>query len=181
MSKKVQHDSATPAHGQQVICAVPFIHRTVNGVHEIFLAKRADTKAFLPGIYEMPGGHIDFGEDIVEGLRREVKEELGVDVTVGDSFACFTYVNEVKGSHSIQIGFFARFVGASTDIHLDPDDHTDAGWFSRKKLLDNVKTMRPNKSQKAVSLTQHDQGRDGELNMVLKGFDILEGKPLNLG
>lgn len=53
-------------------------------------------KKFLPGKYEIPGGRIDYGEDIEIGLIREIKEELGVDVILGDSFAVFTYTNDIK-------------------------------------------------------------------------------------
>ncbi len=65
---KVFHDSETPAKGQQVITACAFIHRKVDGVEKVFLPKRADTKKFLPGKYEIPDGHIDYGEDIQIGL-----------------------------------------------------------------------------------------------------------------
>ena len=75
---KVSHDSATPAHGQQVITACAFIHRSIDGVEKVFLPKRADTKKFLPGKYEIPGGHIDYGEDIEEGLKREIQESASV-------------------------------------------------------------------------------------------------------
>ena len=61
---KISHDSETPAHGQQVISACAFIHHNFDGVEKVFLPKRANTKKFLPGIYELPGGHLDFGEDI---------------------------------------------------------------------------------------------------------------------
>ena len=71
---KISHDSETPAVNQQVITACAFIHHNFDGVEKLFWPKRADTKKFLPGVYELPGGHIDFGEDIVEGLRREIKE-----------------------------------------------------------------------------------------------------------
>ena len=62
------------------------------------MPKRAATKRFLPDIFEIPGGHIDYKEDIVAGLKREITEELGMTVSVGDPFAAFTYLNEVKGS-----------------------------------------------------------------------------------
>lgn len=174
---KTQHDSATPAHGEQVISAVVFAHRQVNGEHQIFLAKRADTKAFLPGVYEMPGGHIDFGEDIVDGLKREIKEELKVDVSIGDSFACFTYENKVKGSHSIQVGFFAQFVDPIENIRIDPEDHSTVGWFTRKE----IDAAKDQVISPPYNGGIHYEDEDPEWIMIMKGFDILEGKPLDLG
>ena len=105
----ISHDSETPAQGQQVITACAFLHHSFDGSMKVFLPKRADTKKFLPGIYELPGGHIDFGEDFIAGLKREVQEEFGLKCSVGDPCAAFTYTNEVKGSHSIEVIFFAQF------------------------------------------------------------------------
>ena len=34
----------------------------------------------LSGKWELPGGGLDFGEDIYEGLKREIEEEMGVNV-----------------------------------------------------------------------------------------------------
>lgn len=106
---KPSHDSETPAHGKQVITACAFIHAKIGGVDKVFLPKRADTKKFIPGVYELPGGHIDFGEDIREGLKREILEEFNMTVTLGDVFETFTYRNKVKGGHSIEVIFFATF------------------------------------------------------------------------
>src|SRR5579871_290535 len=97
---KVSHDSETPAHDQQVITATAFIHQVFDGIEKVLLPQRAHTKKFFPGVYELPGGHMDFGEDTVEGLKREVREELGVEISVGDPFHVFMYMNDVKGSHS---------------------------------------------------------------------------------
>src|SRR5215469_8733586 len=121
---KLVHDSATPAQGQQVFTGCAFIHRKIDGVEKVFLPKRADTKKFLPGKYEIPGGHIDFGEDIELGLKREIKEELGIDVILGDPFAVFTYSNDIKGSHSIEVVYFAQILGNPEAIRIDPDDHS---------------------------------------------------------
>src|SRR5262249_16161268 len=107
--KKTSHDSQTPALGQQVVTACAFIQHNFNGTEKLFWPKRAVTKKFLPDVYELPGGHIDFGEDIVAGLKREIREEFGMEVSVGDAFAAFSYLNEVKGSHSAEIVYFAEF------------------------------------------------------------------------
>lgn len=156
---KVSHDSETPAQGQQVITACAFIHKEVDGIEKVFLPKRADTKKFLPGKYEIPGGHIDYGEDIEAGLKREIREELGVDVALGDPFAIFTYTNEVKGSHSIEVVYFAQVIGNPDAITIDPDDHSSFGWFTEDE---------------AIRLNDDDE--DEEVAVLKKGFALLKGE-----
>ncbi len=68
---KISHDSETPKHGEQVITACAFIHHLFDGIEKVFLPRRAETKKFLPGVLELPGGHIDFGEDIMGLLPNE--------------------------------------------------------------------------------------------------------------
>lgn len=130
----ISHDSEIPAHGQQVITACAFIHQIIDGEEKVFLPKRAETKKFLPGVYELPGGHIDFGEDIVSGLKREINEEFGMDIEVGDPFFVFTYANDIKGSHSIEVVYFAQFITDTDRISLNPEDHSTYGWFGENEL-----------------------------------------------
>lgn len=161
MDSKISHDSEVPAHGQQVITACALIHQEFNSVQKIFLPKRADTKKFLPSVYEIPGGHIDFGESIVDGLKREIKEEFGADIVVGDPFASFTYTNEVKGSHSVEVIYFAKFTSPIEDITLHPDDHSEYGWFAEDEL-DKVTTA-------------NKRGDDPEILALKKAFELLRG------
>lgn len=50
------------------------------------LAGRRSAPESLAGQWEFPGGKLEPGENPVAGLRRELQEELGVEVTVGDEF-----------------------------------------------------------------------------------------------
>jgi 8-oxo-dGTP diphosphatase len=164
---KVAHDSETLAQGQQVITACAFILHNFDGVEKVFLPKRADTKKFLPGIFEIPGGHIDYGEDIVEGLKREIKEEFDMTITVGDPFAAFTYENPIKGSHSIEVIYFAKFIDQLDQIKLDPEDHSEYKWISENEL-DQVVA-----DSKAAD--------DPEFKALQKGFKLRTSSSPNFG
>lgn len=173
---KVVHDSETPVHGQQVITVVGFIHKRVDGQPKVFLAKRAATKRFLPGLYEMPGGHVDYGEDIVAALAREVHEEFKVSIKVGDPFACFTYENAIKQSHSIEVAYFAVLEDREENISINPEDHSEYGWFSEEEIH---ATVIPNRKAANIQASiQSDTSEDFEVRTILKGFSILNGEPL---
>lgn len=159
MSKAI-HDSETPAKGQQVITACAFIHAKIDGIDKVFLPKRASTKKFLPDVYELPGGHIDFGEDMVTGLKREIKEEFDMNISVGEPFAAFTYMNEIKGSHSIEVIFFAQFINPIEKIKINPEDHSTFGWFGKEEVNDIINKER--------------SPGDPEIQAILKGFSRLK-------
>lgn len=165
MEHKISHDSETLAQGQQVITACAFIHHTFDGVEKVFMPKRAETKKFMPGIYELPGGHIDFGEDPVDGLKREVMEELHMRVRIGDPFFVFTYTNDVKGSHSIEVIYFAEFEDPIENIQIHPSDHSEFKWFSEDEIEQAVSPGKP------IS--------DPEIIAMKKGFAMLRGEKLS--
>ena len=126
-------DSASLAEGKQVITACAVINRKTKTGYEIMVARRALTKKFLPGKYELPGGHVDFGETLIDGLKRELAEELGISITVGDIVGAFTYVNEVKRSHSLEIIYLAQLDGRSEPV-LNPEDHSEILWVDESTI-----------------------------------------------
>lgn len=78
---------------------------------------------------------------------------------VGDPFFVFTYTNSIKGSHSIEVIYFARFVGSIESIKLNPEDHAEYGWFAETEL---EQAYTENKPADAIEFTA-----------VRKGFAIL--------
>lgn len=132
MSGSLYGDSASPVV-QRVIVAGAFMHEYA-GVRKILLVRRAKTKQFLPGAYELPGGHVAFGEDIVSGLKRNIAEKLHVHITVGDPFAVFSYVNTARMAHSVKVVYFTRLLGQPESIALDSQDYSSCRWLALDEL-----------------------------------------------
>ena len=127
---KISHDSETLATGQQVITACAFIHQTFDSIEKVFLPKRAATKKFLPGVFELPGGHIDYAEDIVVGLKREV-----IEVMMNHGIYKFILIGEnVLNFHTSDDSYYEEWF----------EDVNDAdGWIAlmnfRSHVLDDMK------------------------------------------
>ena len=64
--------------------------------NEYLAEKRKLTKKILPGKTVIPGGRIEPGETPEQALHREVKEELGINITKYD-YIC-TLLNKVTGT-----------------------------------------------------------------------------------
>lgn len=51
-----------------------------NSVGEILTMRRSKTAPSRPLHWDFPGGVLEFGEDLIKGIAREVKEEAGLKV-----------------------------------------------------------------------------------------------------
>lgn len=79
--------------------------------------------------YTLPGGHIEVGETMEEALKREVKEEVGLDVEVVEFLTMqeAIFAKEFyKRKHYIFFDFLCR-VGAQ-QVKLDQDELQDYIW-----------------------------------------------------
>ncbi|MCG2691002.1 NUDIX hydrolase [Candidatus Parcubacteria bacterium] len=56
------------------------------------------------GVRDIPGGHIKFGETIIEALKRELREELNYDLKIQPKLLyAWTYISSDKKAHRVYI------------------------------------------------------------------------------
>lgn len=117
-------------------------HLTVLGVvarpdGEFLITKRVMTKAWAPGWWEVSGGAAQAGESSWEAVRREVREETGLDVSKADGGYLFTYrrINpDERDNYFVDVYRFVMDV-KDEDLHLQ-EEETDGYRFA---TLDEIK------------------------------------------
>lgn len=75
---------------------------------KILITQRKPTQS-NPLFWEFVGGTIEYGEDPRDCLKREVKEELDIEVKVGKIFEVSSTINHLN-FHIILLGFYCEFV-----------------------------------------------------------------------
>lgn len=88
----------------------------------------ARASRFPQAMYSVLAGFVEPGESLEECVRREVKEEVGVEVTNIRYFGSQPW----PFPHSLMIGFTAQYAGG--EITMDGKEIVDAGWFQADNL-----------------------------------------------
>ena len=88
------------------------------------------TKRNVPpfqGEWVMPGGKIDLGEPIVAALKREVWEEVGLEVEVGSLIDVFEHVTPGEDNYHFIIIYY-RCTPLYCDVNHNKDEVAEARW-----------------------------------------------------
>jgi len=83
----------------------------------------ARSHGFPAGLYSVLAGFVEPGESIEEAVKREVREEVGVEVQNLRYFGSQPW----PFPNSLMIGFTAEYAGG--ELRIDPDEIEDAGWY----------------------------------------------------
>ena len=86
------------------------------------------------GMWEFPGGKIEPDESSEDALKREIQEELGIDITI-DKFLCTTEYDYP----SFHLTMYCYLCGIETG-EIELREHKSARWLT-EELLDSVEWL----------------------------------------
>lgn len=85
------------------------------------------------GAWGLPGGKIDFGEAAKDTARREIAEELGIDIEILGLACIAETIDGGDGRHWVAPVYDARIVSGEPEIQ-EPEKHGGWGWFALDAL-----------------------------------------------
>jgi 8-oxo-dGTP diphosphatase len=95
---------------------------------EKFLIAKRKAGGVVGGKWEFPGGKVEHGETPEEGLKRELKEELNIDVNVGEFFD--EHIHHYR-TGSLKISAYSVH---HVDGEFDLAEHDEIRWITASEM-----------------------------------------------
>lgn len=100
----------------------------VNDDGYIFLARRGPNAKNERGLWEFPGGSVEFGETLAQALQREMLEEYGIEIIVGELVDVVDHILPQEKQHWVSPTYICKIKSGVPKIQ-EPKKCVDIQWF----------------------------------------------------
>lgn len=107
----------------------------VNSHNELLLQQR--NKEPEKGYWSIPGGKVEMFETLEEAIKRETKEETGVDIEVIVELGICNHIIRNENSHWVSPSYLCKIIKGEPKI-MEPIKHTDMKWFPIDNMPENI-------------------------------------------
>lgn len=105
-----------------------------NSKGKLFLTLRGKKAKNERGKWEIPGGSVEFGETLETALKREIKEEHGIDIKVIELLDVCSHIIPDEHQHWVSPTYICKIIQGEPVI-LEPEKCDAIDWFIREEAL----------------------------------------------
>ncbi len=124
MAEAPSDQNPRPVAPRRVVVAAVIVQ------HGAVLVAQRDPASRFPGLWEFPGGKVEPGETQEAALRREIREELGVDISVRSEPPISTVKWDYDHARVLLVALRADIVSGTPR----PLDHAAIRWIAAEDL-----------------------------------------------
>ena len=99
----------------------------------VLLVHRSPNRRAYPGVWDLPGGHIETGETELAALTREMHEELGVQIATGSAIH-LCRLDAGRGGEFVRLSAWLVGEWEGTPTNVAPEEHDEIRWFRPEEL-----------------------------------------------
>lgn len=104
---------------------------------EIFMARRGKKVTNEAGLWEFPGGKLEFGEKLRDAVVREIKEEFDIDIEVIELLDAVDHILPDEHQHWVSPSFICRLKSGEPRI-VEPDKCDEICWFKVEDIPKDI-------------------------------------------
>jgi len=104
---------------------------------KVFLAKRGPKAKNERGLWEFPGGGVEFGETLRDALAREIREEYGITIAVGELLDVADHILPDEHQHWVSPSFICAVIAGEPSI-IEPEKCSAIGWFDLDRMPEGL-------------------------------------------
>jgi 8-oxo-dGTP diphosphatase len=106
---------------------------------KILITQRSFERPHAPGEWEILTGRVVQGETFQEAVAREVMEEVGLKVDVGQPFNTFHFYRGPEKAEHLGVSFLCTYKGG--EVQLDQIEQVDYRWATPEEALELIKDL----------------------------------------
>ena len=123
--------------GNQPLIMVGATLLALNQKNHLLMIKRTDNNR-----WGVPGGAMELGESLEETVKREVREEIGVDVKDLELFGVYSgqelYYKYPNGAEVYNVSVVYIIRNFNEEVIVNPDEHSEYKYFDVRNLPDEI-------------------------------------------